>query len=149
MNRRTLRYDYTRETTGVLAINRSSREIYDELLLIRCRKRDVAAWDELVDRWNDRLMYYLRRLIDHEHDAINALQEVWLNAFRNIGSLRDNSRLAPWLYTIARRSAMNHFRSHYARRETRISELIENQMVDAQEKQLNLENAELVHAGLG
>ena len=64
-------------------------------------------------------------LIDHEHDATNALQDVWLNAFRGIRSLRDSSRLAPWLYTIARRTAMNHFRSKYARRETQTSEVID------------------------
>ena len=116
---------------------------------MRCRRRNVAAWDELVERWNDRLLYYLRRLIDHEHDAKNALQEVWLKAFRNIRSLRDRSRLAPWLYTIARRTAMDHFRTEYARRETQDCELMENQTVDEREEQLILENAELVHFGLG
>lgn len=116
---------------------------------MRCRRRDVAAWDELVERWNDRLLYYLRRLIDHEHDAKNALQEVWLKAFRNIRSLRDSSRLAPWLYTIARRTAMDHFRTEYSRRETQDCELMENQMADEREEQLILENIELVHLGLG
>ena len=52
--------------------------------MTRCRRRDVAAWDELVERWNDRLLYYLRRMIGNEHDAANAVQEVWLNAFRNL-----------------------------------------------------------------
>lgn len=149
MNRTALWHDYTRESAGGLAINRSSREIYDELLVTRCCRRDVAAWDELVDHWNERLLYYLRRLIDHEHDAKNALQEVWLKAFRNIGSLRDSSRLAPWLYTIARRTAMNHFRTQYSCRETQAGELIEDQLVDDKEEELNLENAELVHFGLG
>jgi len=109
----------------------------------------LAAWDELVARWNDRLLYYLRRLIDHEHDATNALQDVWLNAFRNIRSLRESSRLAPWLYTIARRAAMNHFRSQYARRETQASDEIADETNDVPDEQLNLENAELVHFGLG
>ena len=71
------------------------------------------------------------------------------NAFRGIRSLRDSSRLAPWLYTIARRTAMNHFRSKYARRETQTSEVITDETADDQDEQLNLENAELVHFGLG
>ena len=50
------------------------------MLVTRCRRRNVAAWDELVERWNDRLLYYLRRMIGNEHDASNAVQEVWLNA---------------------------------------------------------------------
>jgi hypothetical protein len=79
MSQSALRHEHTCEAREV-AIDRSSREIYDELLLIRCRRRDVVAWDELVDRWYDWLVYYLRRLIDNEHDATNALQEVGLNA---------------------------------------------------------------------
>jgi RNA polymerase sigma-70 factor (ECF subfamily) len=129
-------------------MSRTSREIYDELLVTRCRQRDLAAWDELVHRWNDRLLYYMRRLIDHEDDATNALQEVWLHVFRGIHSLDNRSRLAPWLYTIARRTAMNHFRRDYARPEQSAPELIDSQIDDMGDEQLQLENAELVHFGL-
>lgn len=129
-------------------MNRSSSEIYDELLVTRCRRSELAAWDELVRRWNDRLLYYLRRLIDHDKDATNVLQDVWLHAFRGIRSLQDGSRLAPWLYTIARRTAMNHFRIDYARREELNSEMIADETDDVPDEQLRLENAELVHFGL-
>jgi RNA polymerase sigma-70 factor (ECF subfamily) len=136
----------SRETT---AVNRSSRDIYDELLVIRCRKRDLAAWDELVRRWNDRLWYYLRRLIDHDHDAANVLQDVWLQVFRGLGTLREDARLAPWLYTIARRAAMTHYRRDYARREETSPVTVDAETDDAPDEQLRLENAELVHYGLG
>lgn len=129
-------------------MTRSSREIYDELLVMRCRQRDLAAWDELVARWNDRLLYYLRRLIDHEEDATNALQDVWLHAFRGIRALRHDSRLAPWLYAIARRTAMNHFRKCYALREEFAPEAITDEAEDVPDEQLRLANAELVHFGL-
>jgi len=109
----------------------------------------VAAWDELVERWNDRLLYYLRRMIGNEHDASNAVQEVWLNAVRNFSSLRDGSRLAPLLYTIARRTAMNHYRSKYASPETQTTELLSDEAGVEQDDQLTFENAELVHFGLG
>jgi RNA polymerase sigma-70 factor (ECF subfamily) len=108
----------------------------------------VAAWDELVERWNDRLLYYLRRMISDEHEAASAVQEVWLHAFRKLSSLRDGARLAPWLYTIARRAAMNHFRSKYATPETQTTELAD-QASDEQDDQSTFENAELVHFGLG
>lgn len=102
----------------------------------------------LVRRWSDRLLYYLRRLIDHEHDATNTLQDVWLHAFRGIQTLRQGSRLAPWLYTIARRSAMNHFRSSYARREESAGDSIADETGDVPDEQLRLDNAELVHYAL-
>ena len=129
-------------------MNRSSRDVYDELLVIRCRRSDLSAWDELVRRWNDRLLYYLRRLIDHEHDATNAVQDVWMHVLRGLGTLQDGTRLAPWLYTIARRTAMNHLRSRYALHEESSPAAIADEIDDSNEVQLQLDNAELVHFGL-
>jgi RNA polymerase sigma-70 factor (ECF subfamily) len=149
MNRRSLARDYVFEPGAYVDVSRSSQEIYDELLVMRCRRRELAAWDELVRRWNDRLLYYLRRLIDHEQDSLNALQEVWLSAFRGIGTLRQGDRFAPWLYAIARRSAMNHFRSSYARREEAAGDAIAEEADDEFDERLGFENAELVHFGLG
>lgn len=130
-------------------MNRSSREIYDELLVTRCRRLDVAAWDELVDRWNGRLLYYLRRLLNNEQDAANTLQDVWLRVIRGIDSLRDGSRLAPWLYTLARRTAMDHFRQSYACPEEPASAVVEHESDDGPDLQTEFDNAELVHHGLG
>ena len=129
-------------------MNRSSQEIYDELLVVRCRRGDLAAWDELVRRWSDRLHYYLRRLIDHEQDATNALQELWVRAFRGMRTLRDDARLAPWLYTIARRTATDHYRIEYGHDAETAGDIVADLPDDADPEQIQFENAELVHHGL-
>ena len=150
MNRGRLRRDYFTASTGVLIIERTSQQIRDELLVMRCRRRDLAAWDELVSCWNDRLLYFVRRLIDHEQDAANVLQEAWLSAFRGIGGLKQDARLAPWLYTIARRAAMNHYRGRFARNEAMAADVLDSdEVADENDDRLELENAELVHFGLG
>lgn len=125
-------------------MTRSSDDIRNEWLAVRCRRGDLEAWDELVHRWNPRLLYYLRQFIEHEHDAVNAVQEVWLKAFRGMKSLKNDARLAPWLYTIARRTAMGHLRGSYARRE----EPGENCDLNTVPTEVRFENAELVHFGL-
>lgn len=150
LNRGRLWRDYLTASTGETIIERSSQQIRDELLVIRCRRRDLAAWDELVSLWNDRLLYFVRRLIDHEQDAANVLQEVWLSAFRGIGALKQDSRLAPWLYTVARRSAMNHYRGRFAQSDAFAADVIDaDDLANKNDVQLDLENAELVHFGLG
>lgn len=118
------------------------------MLVLRCRRKELAAWDELVACWNDRLSYFVRRLIDHEHDAANVLQEAWLAAFRSIGSLKQDARLAPWLYTITRRAAMNHYRSRYGRDEPSTVEIDDCDEAVDYDEQLNVDNAELIHFGL-
>ena len=109
----------------------------------------MSAWNELVAGWNDRLHYFLRRLIDHEQDAANVLQEVWLAAFRNIGGLKQDARLAPWLYTIARRAAMNHYRGRYAHDEASAADIELHEPTSDRDEQLDVDNAELIHFGLG
>lgn len=149
MNRASSARDYPTESAGGRPIERTSQQIRDELLVLRCRRRDLAAWDELVACWNDRLHYFLRRLIDHEQDAANVLQEVWLGAFRNIGNLKQDARLAPWLYTIARRAAMNHYRGRYAHDEASAVDIESHEPIGDRDEQLDVDNAEQIHFGLG
>jgi RNA polymerase sigma-70 factor (ECF subfamily) len=81
--------------------------IYDELLVLRCRQGERAAVDELLRRWERRLLYYVRRLVDDdEHDAWDVLQQTFLQAVRKLHTLREPRTLPAWLYTIARNAAL-------------------------------------------
>jgi RNA polymerase sigma-70 factor (ECF subfamily) len=92
------------------------QHLYDELLAIRSRRGDERAFEELTRRWEKPLFYFIRRIIGGEADAWDVLQEVWLKAFRSIGSLREPTRFRTWLYSIARHSAMSHHRAEYRER---------------------------------
>jgi len=69
-----------------------SEAILNELLVLRCRRGDPDAWRELVRLWEKRLLYYIRRLLNDERDAWDALQQTWLDAFRNLKMLRNPGR---------------------------------------------------------
>jgi RNA polymerase sigma-70 factor (ECF subfamily) len=86
----------------------------DELLAIRCQLGEPDAFDALVERWNPALWRYLRRLVGHDEDAADTLQEVWLRILRGLPRLRDPTRLRPWLFGIARRALMDRLRREYA-----------------------------------
>ena len=55
---------FYRSPTKVPTMPRQPDDIRDELLVLRCLRRDLAAWDELVHRYHDRLFYYVRRMVD-------------------------------------------------------------------------------------
>ena len=93
-----------------------SDAVRSELLVLRHRAGDSAALAELVTLWERPLLYYLRRLLENEPDAWDALQESWLRALRDLPRLRDERAFPAWLYTIARRVALR------ARRRTRADE---------------------------
>lgn len=86
----------------------------DEWLAVRCRLGERAAFDELIERWNDPLWRYLRRVVPQDRDPRELVQEVWLRVIRGISRLREPARLRPWLFGIARRVAMDTLREHYA-----------------------------------
>src|SRR5205823_5527865 len=92
------------------------RQLRDELLVLRCQLGEPAAFDELMQRWESRLLYYLRRLVPQEADAWDALQRTWLAVFRDVRRLKEPRALRAWLYRVARNQAASHCRNELAHR---------------------------------
>ena len=88
--------------------------IYNELLVLRCQQGNKQAFEELVHCWQDRLLYYIRRLVDNEQDAWQILQQVWVVVFHNIGGIREPKKFPAWLYGIARNLVLSHLRGKYS-----------------------------------
>jgi RNA polymerase sigma-70 factor (ECF subfamily) len=121
--------------------------ICQELLVLRCQRGERAALEELVTTWERRLFYYLRRLGSPEQDAWDILQQTWVKVLRGLSGLKEPRNLAPWLYRIARRAAIDQGQMRTLYRE-RLEEL--NAPTDAEDDPgpRDLENAEHIHYGL-
>src|SRR6218665_3407033 len=89
---------------------RSPDDIRDELLVLRCRRGETAAWDELVHRYNGRLFYYVRRMVDRDDQAAAVLQQVWLQVLESFSKLRQGDRLPPGLFNLPRDLGRSHYR---------------------------------------
>lgn len=75
----------------------------DVELIQACLGGDEVAWKTLIDRYG-RLVYSIpRRYGLSPTDADDVFQNVFALVFRQLGSLRDRDRLAPWLITISYR----------------------------------------------
>jgi RNA polymerase sigma-70 factor (ECF subfamily) len=77
-------------------------QLYESLLVLRCQAGDEGAFVELVERYHQRLRLFLRQMLRDGHAVDDVLQDVWLDAFRGVGKLRDTAAFAGWLYRIAR-----------------------------------------------
>jgi RNA polymerase sigma-70 factor, ECF subfamily len=55
----------------------------------------------VVEKYSSRLYWHIRRLVILHEDADDALQNTFLNAWRNISNFRNESSLYTWLYAIA------------------------------------------------
>jgi RNA polymerase sigma factor (sigma-70 family) len=62
---------------------------------------DREAFSRLVERYRGMVYTLCLRMLVNEMDADEAAQDVFLKAFRGIGSFQEKSRFSTWLYRIA------------------------------------------------
>jgi RNA polymerase sigma factor (sigma-70 family) len=60
----------------------------------------------IVERYSRKLYWHIRRLVILHEDADDALQNTFVNAWRNLTKFRNESTLYTWLYTIATNEAL-------------------------------------------
>jgi RNA polymerase sigma-70 factor (ECF subfamily) len=64
------------------------------------------AFRMIIEKYGSRLYWHIRRIVIIHYDADDALQNTFINAWRNIGSFRNDSSLYTWLYSIATNEAL-------------------------------------------
>ena len=63
---------------------------------------DADGLAEAYDRYAAPLYTYCRSLLREQADAADAVQDTFVIAASKLAGLRDQSRLRPWLYAVAR-----------------------------------------------
>jgi RNA polymerase sigma-70 factor (ECF subfamily) len=83
-----------------------------ELSLVRrLRDADTDAFDQIYDTFNARLYSFLARLCRSSDIAEDLLEETWLRLVSAGATLDPDTRLAPWLFTVARNLYVSYCRS--------------------------------------
>jgi RNA polymerase sigma-70 factor (ECF subfamily) len=85
-------------------------ETNDETLAVRSAAGDDAAFELIVSRYQGRVYRLACRLTGSEADAMDVLQDTFLQVYRRLGSFRGESRFGTWLYRIATNAALMHNR---------------------------------------
>lgn len=94
----------------------------DRDIVLALRRGEPEALDELYGATHQQLWRFLVRLSGSVADAEDLFQETWLAAARHARRLREDTRLLPWLYTVAHNRFRNARRTH-ARRRQQLGEL--------------------------
>src|SRR3990172_10262395 len=75
----------------------------DRDLILACRSGDKIAWERLLDKY-ERLVYSIPLNYGlTSEDAADISQITFTILIQSLDRLRDDTRLAPWLATVARR----------------------------------------------
>ncbi len=79
-------------------------------VLARVAAGDTDAFARLVESHQDRLLRLCERLLGDVEEARDAVQEVFLKAYRKAGELRPQGQVYTWLYRIAVNHCLNKLR---------------------------------------
>jgi RNA polymerase sigma-70 factor (ECF subfamily) len=83
----------------------------ERALVARLRLGDPAAFDEIYDAYRPRLFGFLLRLARRRDVAEDLLEETWLRVVAHARRLRPDTRMGPWLFTVARNLFWSHCRA--------------------------------------
>jgi RNA polymerase sigma-70 factor (ECF subfamily) len=93
----------------------------DDLALVHASKSgDVAAFEELVKRYERKLLRIAIHLTHNQEDAEDVVQEAFLKAFQHLGQFREDSKFSTWLIRIALNQSLMKLRKQRSTREISI-----------------------------
>jgi RNA polymerase sigma-70 factor (ECF subfamily) len=111
-----------------LSISESTAERYtladpDVRLMLQVRDGDAHAFEELMLRYQNRLLSLLAHMVGQRDLAEDLAQEVFLRVYRARSSYVPGAKFSTWLFTIAGNVASNALRTKARRREVHLAPL--------------------------
>jgi RNA polymerase sigma-70 factor (ECF subfamily) len=79
----------------------------DDMALVEASMSgDIAAFEELVRRYDRKLLRIALQVTHNQEDAQEAVQETFLKAYQKLNQFRGNSKFSTWLIRIALNEAL-------------------------------------------
>lgn len=73
----------------------------------KAQKEDVAAYDELVRRYQERIYATVYHMTSNHEDANDLVQETFIKAYRALKTFKGDSSFYTWVYRIAVNKTIN------------------------------------------
>jgi len=83
---------------------------HEQLPVQAARAGKAEAWNLLFKRYQLPLYTYVFEIVHQEQPSLDIVQETFINATRYIGSLREDAKFGSWLFSIAHRNCISHWR---------------------------------------
>lgn len=81
----------------------------DDLLIERIKAGDMAAYNDIVARYYDRIFARVSQLLKNKQDAEEVTQDAFIRAHRGLENFRGDASFSTWLYQIATNLAHNRY----------------------------------------
>jgi len=83
-------------------------EIFDDDYYISgLKKKDVKVFENFIGEFSTLIFNYIYRITGNHSDAEEITQDAFIRAYKYSESIKEKSKLKPWLYAIARNTAFS------------------------------------------
>lgn len=118
----------TGNKTNYLSTDLDYNNIADEkLAALYVNGRDEAAFNELVNRFGDKIYRLAMRITKSPESAEEVLQRVFVKLVGKLRLFRGDSKLSTWIYTVSSNEAFRYLRERNGSREYSLDELSDKQ----------------------
>jgi RNA polymerase sigma-70 factor, ECF subfamily len=93
----------------------SERDV-DWVIVQRVQAGDVAAFDELVIKYRERIYSIIYNLTSNKEDSFDLSQEAFIKAFQSISRFQGKSSFFTWIYRIAVNTSLSFLKKNRHRR---------------------------------
>ena len=93
-----------REQAGISA---TIAELAERELVARAQNGDLAAYDEMVRRFQERIYATVYHMTSNHEDANDLTQDTFIKAYRALKSFKGDSSFFTWVYRIAVNKTIN------------------------------------------
>jgi len=91
-------------------VEKETEKQRDYNLIRRVQNGDMVAFNDIVDRYKNRLMNTIIRMVNSQQEAEDIVQETFLRVYQHRNSFDFRHCFSTWLYTIALNLARNELR---------------------------------------
>jgi RNA polymerase sigma-70 factor (ECF subfamily) len=135
------------ENARVMEVPDRIHQISERLAVLNAQQGSREAFSTLVELYDRRLLYFIRRILGETNSALDVLQSVWLIVHRKLRTLKTPDAFRVWLYRIAHDQAVTELRRK-SKRPVAVDDVEMPHFVAESTSEVAFESAELVHLAL-
>ena len=84
----------------------------DKKELVKTIENDPSLFEQIVLEYQNAIINFHFRFTGNRADSEDLAQDTFIKAYKKLHTLKDYNKLRSWLYSIARRVAIDHYRKY-------------------------------------